>query len=463
MEQLTQDVLTAPAFTHITRASVEEVAARRDEPAWLRERRLDAWRLYEAMDFPDPSDEEWRRTDVRAMTFEDARPLSASAPIAGASQLPEALRSAWDEADTVAGRIIQHDSDVVYTQLADDLRAQGVILTDLHTAAREHPDLVQRYLSVAVEPGEWKYLALNAALWSGGCFLYVPQGVVIERPVHLSLASASESLALFPHTVIVAEEGSSVSFIDETVSPDQAPKTFVSGAVEIYAADGAQVEYYAVNRWGHNVYNFKTVRAILGRDARILALAAGVGARVTKMRIDTRMPEPGASAQLLGITFGDRDQHFDYNTLQDHIGPHTTSDLQFKAAMTGESSMVWYGITRIEPTASASAANQTSRNLLLSEHAKAAPIPILEIQAFDVLKCSHGATAGPVDEDELFYLEARAIPHDVAEQMLVEGFFLDVIDRVPSERLRARLTRTVLAKTGGSAGSLSFDDVLAAP
>ncbi len=453
----------------VSERDVRDVSARRDEPAWLRERRRAAWRLFEAMDFPDPSDEQWRRTDVRAMVFDAVRPLSASAPIAGASELPEALRSAWDETDAVAGRIVQHDSDVVHAELAEELRAQGVILADLHTAAREHPDLVQRYLSAAVPADEWKYVALNAALWSGGCFLYVPEGVTIDRPVRLSLASASESPALFPHTVVVAGPGSSVSFIDETISPDQAEPAFVSGAVEIYAGDGAQVAYYAVNRWGHNVYNFNTVRAILGRDARVLALAAGVGGKVTKMRIDTRMPEPGASAQLLGITFGDRDQHFDYNTLQDHIGPHTTSDLQFKAAMTGASSMVWYGITRIEPTASASEANQTSRNLLLSEHAKAAPIPILEIQAFDVLKCSHGATAGPVDEDELFYLEARAIPRDVAEQMLVEGFFLDVIDRVPSERLRARLAQAVLAKAAGQtahpdrASSLSFDEMLAAP
>ncbi|MDE3097163.1 MAG: Fe-S cluster assembly protein SufD [Chloroflexota bacterium] len=461
-------MLTAPGFTQITQASAEEVAARGDEPPWLRERRRAAWRLFEAMDFPDPSDEQWRRTDVRSMTFDAVRPLSASAPIAGASELPEALRSAWDEADAAAGRIVQHDSDVVHVELAEELRARGVILTDLHTAAREHPDLVRRYLSAAVPADEWKYVALNAALWSGGCFLYVPEGVTIDRPVHLSLVSASTSLGLFPHTVIVAEQGSSVSFIDEALSPDQAEPAFVSGAVEIFAGDGAQVAYYAVNRWGHHVYNFNTVRAILGRDSRVLALAAGVGGKVTKMRIDTRMAEPGASAQLLGITFGDRDQHFDYNTLQDHIGPHTTSDLQFKAAMAGASSMVWYGITRIEPTASASEANQTSRNLLLSEHAKAAPIPILEIEAFDVLKCSHGATAGPVDEDELFYLEARAIPRDVAEQMLVEGFFLDVIDRVPSERLRARLAQAVLTKAAGqgsrpdSASSLSFDEMLAA-
>ena len=458
---MTQDVLTAPGFTQINGRSVDEIAARRDEPSWLRERRAAAWRAYEAMDFPALTDEEWRRTDVRAMTFEGVRALSASAPVSGPEQLPEALRSAWDASERFAGRLVQHDSDVVFTELADELRAKGVILSDLHTAAREHPDLVQKHLSVLVCADEWKYLALNAALWSGGCFLYIPKGVQIEGPIQLSTLVGAESLGVFPHTVVVAEQGSRVTFIDETLSPDADHRTFVSGAVELYAGDGATVEYYAVNRWGRGVYNFNTVRARLGRDAQFTAMAVGLGATMTKMRIDTGMPEPGASAKLLGITFGDGDQHFDYNTLQDHVGPHTTSDLQFKSAMTDSSSIVWYGITRIEPTASASEANQTSRNLLLSEHAKAAPIPILEIEAWDVLKCSHGATAGPVDENELFYLEARAIPHDVAERMLVEGFFRDVLDRVPGEQMRARLLQAVLAKAGGGTESLTYDELVA--
>lgn len=459
---MTQDVATAPGFTNISGSTVDEVSARRDEPAWLRERRVAAWRAYESMDFPSESDEEWRRTDVRSMVMDGVRPISASAPVTGPEQLPETLRSAWDARERFAGRIVQHDSDVVFTELADELRAKGVILTDLHTAARDHADLLRKYLSVAIPADEWKYVALNAALWSGGCLVYVPRGVQIEEPIQLSTLVGAESLAVFPHTIVVAEQGSAVTFIDETLSPDQEQRTFVSGAVEIYAADGASVAYYSVNRWGHGVYNFNTVRAVLGRDASLTAMAVGIGGKVTKMRVDTRMPEQGASAKLLGLTFGDADQHFDYNTLQDHVGAHTTSDLQFKSAMTDSSSLVWYGITRIEPTASASEANQTSRNLLLSEHAKAAPIPILEIQAWDVLKCSHGATAGPVDEDELFYLEARAIPHDVAEQMLVEGFFRDVIDRVPSERMRGRLLAAVLAKAGGITETMTYEELLAA-
>jgi Fe-S cluster assembly protein SufD len=231
--------------------------------------------------------------------------------------------------------------------------------------------------------------------------------------------------------------------------------------VEIVLADGAKLDYYAVNRWGDSVYNFNTVRAVLGRDAELTVMAAGLGSKLTKMRIDTRMPLPGARAQLLGVTFGNGEQHFDYNTLQDHIGDHTSSDLQFKSALTDSASLVWYGVTHIRPTAGGSEANQTSRNLLLSEHAKAAPIPILEIEAWDVSKCSHGATAGPVEEGELFYLQSRAIPKKIAEQMLVEGFFADVFERVPDAAVRRRVAGDVLAKFGAGEEQLSVDEVLA--
>jgi Fe-S cluster assembly protein SufD len=459
-EIMTETTLT-PGITGLTQADVDSVSARRDEPAWLRERRNGAWRAFETMDFPDPSDEEWRRTDVRAMTFDGMRALSASVPVTSPDALPEALRSAWDGGPS-AGRIFQQDSDVVFTQLRDDLRAKGVILMDLHAAAREHGDLLQKYLSTAVKQDEWKYIALNAALWSGGCFLYVPKDVEIDLPVQLATGISSERLALFPRTLIVAERGAKVTFVDEVLSAEGAEPAFVSGAVEIFVGDGARVEYYAVNRWGQNVSNFNTVRAIVGRDAHFLALAAGIGGKVTKMRIDTEMGQPGSRVDLLGVTFGDGKQHFDYNTLQNHDGKHTVSDLQFKSAMTDSASFVWYGITRINETAGGSEANQTSRNLLLSEHAKAAPIPILEIKAHDVSKCSHGATAGPVDENELFYLEARAIPRKVAEQMLIEGFFASVINRIPDVALRQRVLDAVLVKAGGRAGELTFDEMLSA-
>ncbi len=404
----------------VTLADVERIAT--GEPQWLREKRLDAWRLYESMDFPDAGDEEWRRTDVRA------------APAEGL---------AFGRATTAL--------------TPDD--ASGVIVTSLATAAREHEALVREHLYAAVTPGEWKYLALNAALWSDGAFVYVPDNVEVDIPLQLTQALPSGEVAVFPRTLIIAGRNSRLRIVDESLAPD-GTRNFVSGAVEIVVGDGASVEYYDINALGDGTYNFKTVRAILGRDAAFTGMAAGIGSKLTKMRIDSEMPQPGARTELLGVTFANGDQHFDYNTLQNHHGHHTISDLQFKSALADRASLIWYGIVRIKPTAGGSEANQTSRNLLLSEHAKAAPIPILEIEAWDVAKCSHGATAGPVEEEELFYLQARGIPASTAEQMLVEGFFADVVSRIPSAPLRERVMDAVLAKAGGHTEMLTFDELM---
>lgn len=391
-------------------------------PDWLAAHRRDAWRTYETLELPDPGDEEWRRTNLREMTFDAVRPT----PIAYA---------------------------------ADASRSDGVVVMDLAMASRDRADVVRQYLGTAVRPDEWKFVALNAALWAGGRFVHVPANVDATIPVVIEASGLASGGAAFPRTLIVAERNSRVIIVDESASQGAG---FVSSVVEIFAGDGAHVEYYDVNRWGDGVLNFKTVRAMLGRDASFTALAAGIGSKLTKMRLDAEMPEAGAHTQLLGVTFGDKSQHFDYNTLQNHTGQHTISDLQFKSALTDSASLVWYGIVRINETAGGSEANQTSRNLLLSEHAKAAPIPILEIKAHDVSKCSHGATAGPVEEEELFYLEARAIPKETAEQMLVEGFFANVVDRIPNTDLRDRVMEAILAKAGAVPETLTFDDVMAA-
>lgn len=419
---MTTDVLTE-IFPAVSAADIDAVAA--GEPSWLSERRRAAWVAYDGLGYPDIYDEEWRRTDIRALDFSGLR------AVAGA-----------------------------YGALQGDAPA-GVVVTDLRTAARDHTDIVQKHLYSAIPASEWKFLALNAALWSDGCFIHVPANTEVALPITWLTRFAGTNAVFSPRMLLVAGANSRVTFIDDAESPD-GERALVAGAVEIIAGDGAKVAYYNVNRLGDAALNFTTVRAILGRDAELTAFAAGIGSKLTKMRIDAEMPEAGARTEILGVTFGDGTQHFDYNTLQNHTGQHTISDLQFKSALTDSASLVWYGVTRINETAGGSEANQTSRNLLLSEHAKASPIPVLEIKAHDVSKCSHGATAGPVDENELFYLQARAIPRETAESMLVEGFFASVVDRIPDAALRARLMDIILTKAGGAAaGVLTYDEVLA--
>jgi len=286
--------------------------------------------------------------------------------------------------------------------------------------------------------------ALQAAAWQGGAFVYVPRGADVQLPLRYAIAQADSLIA--PHLLIVADEDSSVTVIQETVSNGGDAQALVSGAVEIVARPNARVRFLEVQRWGAGVYNFSTVRARLDRGASLTAALVGLGSRLTKTKLEAVLEGEGASAELLGLSFGDGQQHFDYGTLQDHIGAHTSSDLLFKAALADSASEVWTGTVRIRKGASQSAANQTSRNLLLSDKSKAAPIPVLEIEAYDVLRCSHGASAGPLDEDQRFYLQSRGIPKDEAQRLLVEAFFQPVLDRMPAAVVRERLEAALAAK-----------------
>jgi Fe-S cluster assembly protein SufD len=276
----------------------------------------------------------------------------------------------------------------------------------------------------------------------------VPAGVEVELPIEYGLGITEAGLLVAPHVLIVADQNSRVTVIQESLSADADGLSVVSGAVEVIVRQGGQVRFVDVQRYGQNVQNFSTARALVAKDASFQAIEVGLGGDLTKARLDAKLEEPGGRAELLGLFLGDGDQHFDYDTRQDHIAPHTISDLLFKSTLTERSSMVWTGVVDVRKTASQAEANQTSRNLLLSDQAKAAPIPILEISAYDVAKCSHGASVGPVDEEQLYYMQTRGIPADEAERMLVEGFFAEVVERVPSERLRGRVQKALAAKVG---------------
>jgi Fe-S cluster assembly protein SufD len=251
---------------------------------------------------------------------------------------------------------------------------------------------------------------------------------------------------------VVAGEGSSVSLVNDSYSADGGPQTLVAGAVEIICRPQAQVRYFDIERWNRGTYSFNTIRGRLERGSELTVASVGFGGRLTRSRVEAFLEGENSRASLVGVSFGDGEQHFDYQTLQDHMARGTASDLLYKAALTEKASEVWYGTVRIRKGASGSDANQTSRNLLLSSRAKAAPIPVLEIEQYDILRCSHGATAGPLDEEQLFYLESRGVDHEEAERMLVGAFFHEVLDRIPDQAVRAGIEEALTAKLAASRG-----------
>lgn len=428
----------------VTAAFNADAAAARASvgPDWLRRLRREAWATYEATPLPTTALEEWRYTEVSLLELDAYRLAAPSDEPAIPGEAVAVL-----EGKEAAGTVLQVDGDIVDVSLDEELASQGVILSDLALAAETHPELVREYLGQEVPADFNKFAALNGALWTGGVFLYVPKGVRIEKPIRVARWISQAGVAVFPRTLIIAEDGAAIDYVDEFASPDFAEPTLSCGAVEAVAKNGAQVHYVALQHFGRGVKHMSMQKTVAGRDADLDTLVVNLGGDLARVDLQAWLEGPGSRSDMLGLYFGERSQHFDHNTRQDHKAPHANSDLLYKGALYDESRAVFRGIIRVHPGAQQTDAYQTNRNLLLSEHARADSLPNLEIEADDV-KCSHGATVGQLDEDELFYLMARGIPRDQAERLVVFGFFGDVLQRLPMPGVVEELKRAIAAKIG---------------
>ncbi|HEX8244399.1 MAG TPA: Fe-S cluster assembly protein SufD [Longimicrobium sp.] len=441
---------TAPAPVGVfTRDQAQILAARKVEPDWLSEARLAAYDAFAAAPMPSRGEEDWRYSwqrlgkvvDFEAYAFPEER-----GPVATREQLPAALAALLgeDAGDGVA-RLAQVDASVVWRDVPEDLAAQGVIVTSLEAAVREHPELVRRWLGSVVTPEIGKFAALNAAFWTGGLFVYVPRNVKVAQPLRAYRWIGDAGTAVFGRTLVVAEAGAEVAVVDELASGDFGRTALHAGAAEIVADEGATVVYTSVQRFGRGVVHLQTDRLAAGRDARITMLYSTLGADFARVDAQCAMREPGSHVDMLGIYIAQGDQHFDHETLQDHIAPHASSNLLFKGALDDESRSVFRGLIRVHPRAQRTDAYQTNRNLVLSAKARADSLPNLEIQADDV-RCSHAATVGQLDQEEVFYLLSRGIPKSEAVRLVVFGFFAEVLDQLPMEGVRGELLRAVERK-----------------
>ncbi len=428
------------------RQAMEQMAAGQAEAPWLREKRQRAWSHYEALALP-----EWRRTDISKLKWETLIPYAPpQAAVRDLAALPPKLHAALAAYGQRAGLTLQRDSAQVYCQLADEVKAQGVILSDLETAAREHPELVQRYFMDEAVPLESdKLTALHAAFWSGGTFLYVPRNVEISLPIISVLWLEMPRLAVFPPTLLVAEKGSKVTLVSELLSVgcENCPNTYHGGVTELHVGPGADVRYINVQDLGRHVYDLRAQTALMARDSRLDWLSVTLGGRVSRSSQHTMLRQPGGEASITGLYLPDGRQHIAFDTLQDHAAGNCTSDLLYQGALMDKSRAVYEGTIRAWPGAQKTNAYQSNRNLILSPTARADSLPRLEIEAND-LRCTHGSTVSQVDEDQVFYLMSRGIPRPEAVRLIVEGFFQPVLDRLPDSLagLRERLTKAIAAK-----------------
>jgi Fe-S cluster assembly protein SufD len=443
--------LTKPTTTTgFSREALEDLSARKGEPAWVRDARLAAWETYERLPMPKRTDEEWRRTDLRGLKLDRLTPFAGIgeqvAQLDGHLAVVEA--GGVPSESERAGIVVQRDASTLFAETAADVAAQGVIYTDLDTAIREHPELVQKYFMTQAVPVDFgKFEALHAAFWQGGTFLYVPKNVAVELPFRSFAIGQEPGAAVFAHTLVVLEDNAEAFFVDAYNSPTQERQAFASGVVELILGKGSQLRYVQVQDWGRHVWNFMTERAILAGDATLNSLHVTLGSKFTKNSIGSHLRGQNALAEMLGIFFADGDQFFDHHTWQLHESPYASSDLEFKGALKDSARSVYSGLIKVSEGAQKTDAYQQNRNLVLSRQARADSIPNLEIGANDV-RCTHGATVSQVVPEHIFYLQARGIPYTEAQKLIVEGFFRPVTDRIPVEEIQSFLESAIARKVG---------------
>jgi Fe-S cluster assembly protein SufD len=434
---------TAAGAGGFTESSFGAFLRERDEPAWLVQRRREAFARFQAFSWPSARDEEWRRTDIRGFKLDAFAPPSA--PDSGLPAGTE-FNELWQRMSSHYAAGMLHVNGALARRSDFELPGKAVFL-DLSQAVTQCPELLERYLMTeAVTPADDIFTALHAAFWTSGSLLYVPKGVTLEVPLFSLIGLEGRGRVDLSHTLVVLEEGAEATLVRETArdTADQSSALHL-GALEVFVAQGARFRMVNIQNWDQSTWHFSRERAVIGRDARMQWTVGGLGARLAKVNQEVVLAGQGARAQVNGVMFTSGRQHLAYFTRQDHKAPHTTSDLLYKGGLKDKSRIVWKGMIRVEKDAQRTDAYQKNDNLVLSGSARADSIPGLEIEANDV-RCTHGATAGRVDDEMIFYAQARGISRAEAVRLVVEGFFADVYDRITIEPVRETLRQAVAAK-----------------
>ncbi|GAB4471922.1 MAG: Fe-S cluster assembly protein SufD [Anaerolineales bacterium] len=414
-------------------------------PEFLRQYRLKGWNLFQTIPMPTTNDEAWRRTDIRGLRASELV-LQANAPKRSFRPPRNLLKPLVGKKH--GGQIIIVPSDRTTIQVDDAWQERGIIFTDLRTAQTEYADLLANTMGQIVRPEEGKFAALAAAFAEDGVLVYIPRGVRLKEPLHSVIWSPGTRLARFTRLLVWVDEDAELTLVHEVASPDQSEgQSFHAGIVEIHVGTGSHLTFVEMQSWGRDVWNFTHERARIERDGTLDWIFGSVGSQLTKTFMEIDLVGEGSTGKMSGFYFTNGNQHLDHDTQQNHFAPHTTSDLLFKGALQDRSRSVWQGMIYVAPGAQKTDGYQANRNLTLSSQARADSIPGLEIMADDV-RCTHGATVGKIDEEQLFYLLSRGVPRPEAMRLIVEGFFEPIMERVPYGGVRQRFRTAIKQKLG---------------
>ncbi|MDX6663534.1 MAG: Fe-S cluster assembly protein SufB [Solirubrobacterales bacterium] len=437
----------------LSRAVVESISEYKEEPTWMREFRLKAFDHFESRPTPNWGGNldqiDWNDIHyfVRA-SEKNSRDWS---------EVPEDIKNTFDrlgipeaERKFLSGVGAQYESEVVYHQVNEKLEAQGVIFTDMDTALREHEDLVREYWATVIPANDNKLAALNSAVWSGGSFVYVPAGVKVEMPLQAYFRINTENMGQFERTLIIAEEGADVHYVEGCTAPVYSSDSLHSAVVEIVAKPSSRVRYTTVQNWSQNVFNLVTKRAIAEENATMEWVDCNLGSKLTMKYPSIYLLGEGAHGEILSIAFAGKGQHQDAGGKIIHAAPRTTSSIFAKSISKDGGRGTYRGLLEIAKGAVGSRSKVVCDALLLDEHSRSDTYPTIRIGEDDV-DVGHEASVSKIGEEQLFYLQSRGLDEEEAAKMIVNGFIEPITKELPME-YAVELNRLIELQMEGSIG-----------
>lgn len=414
---------------------VEEISRQKNDPDWMRKIRLDALAMYDKLKLPTwgPDLSELRMDDIATYVKPKSK-LNSSW-----DDVPENIKNTFDklgipdaEKKSLGGVGAQYDSEVVYHSMKEDLLKQGVIYTDMETAVKEYPEIVKEYFMKCVPISEHKFVALHAAVWSGGSFVYVPKGVKLDIPLQSYFRLNSPESGQFEHTLIIVDEGASLHFIEGCSAPKYNKVNLHAGCVELYVKDNAYLRYSTIENWSKNMMNLNTKKAIVGKNAQIDWVTGSFGSKVSMLYPMSVLNGEGAKTEYTGITFAGKGQNLDTGFKVVHNAPNTSSVVNSKSLSKNGGACTYRALVRIMENATNSKCSVSCESLMLDDNSRSDTIPVNDIRN-DEIEFSHEAKIGKISDKAIFYLMSRGLSEDDARAMIVRGFAYPVSKELPVE------------------------------
>ena len=433
---------------------VRDISHHKSEPEWMTKFRLNSLTRFERKPMLA-----WFADNMPDIDFDDIyyyiKPTDHQ--VSDWDMLPEGMKETYEklgipeaERKFLAGVTAQYESEVVYHKNRDDLEALGIIFCDMDTAVREHPEIVQRYMGTVIPPGDNKFAALNSAVWSGGSFIYVPPGVHVDMPLQAYFRINTENAGQFERTLIIADEGASVHYVEGCSAPVYSSDSLHSAVVELIAKPGAHIRYTTIQNWSPNVYNLVTKRAVAEAEAKVEWIDGNLGSKLTMKYPAVVLTGPKAHGEVLSVAYAGPGQHQDAGAKMTHVAPETTSIIDSKSISKDGGRTTYRGLVKVEPGAYGVKSHVRCDALILDEHSRSDTYPYMEIDEKDA-RVGHEASVSKVGEEQLFYLMARGLTEQQATAMIVNGFIEPVTKTLPME-YAVELSRLIELSMEGAVG-----------